>query len=103
MVPSSTLLVALGLWCFIGAFGANLATIMNGLGLLKFQAITGCIMALTNIIVSIYLVGAIGSSGVVYGSVISLVVMSYVPSYIYVKYYLDSLPAERVPATTVKV
>jgi O-antigen/teichoic acid export membrane protein len=65
-------------------FGGNFSSLLNGLNIIKFQVITSLAMAVSNIIISVILVQKIGVSGVVWGSVISLILFVYFPTSIFI-------------------
>jgi len=57
---------------------------------MKFQAIMATLMAIANIFISIWLVSIIGVSGVIFGSVLSLVFIVYIPTYIFINRFMGS-------------
>jgi O-antigen/teichoic acid export membrane protein len=87
VVPTWDLMMGLFFWSLLTVLGGNFAALMNGLGVIKFQAIASLLMALVNIFLSIQLVKIIGVSGVIWGSVISLSLVLYLPSAFYLKRY----------------
>lgn len=87
IVPSWDLLLGLFFWAVLTIFGGNFAVVLNGLGIIKFQVITSVSMAIINIIVSVWLVQLIGISGAVWGSVLSLSLIIYLPTSIYLRNY----------------
>jgi O-antigen/teichoic acid export membrane protein len=82
---SNLLIAGMGGWSLLTVLGGNFSTLLNGLQVVKFQVITSVIMALVNIVLSIYLVKKLGISGPILASLISLVAFSYIPSYFYIK------------------
>ncbi len=87
VVPSWDLLIGLFFWAVLAIFGGNFAMLLNGLGVIRFQVVTSVIMAIVNIALSVWLVQVIGVSGVIWGSVISLVFFLYLPTAIYLRKY----------------
>lgn len=85
--PTWGLLVGLFAWSILTILGGNFSALMNGLGVIKFQTVASVAMAMASIILSIWLVKIIGVSGVVWGSVISLTFVLYLPSFFYLKKY----------------
>lgn len=83
--PPFDLLVGLFFWSVLTAFGGNISALLNGLGVIKFQLVTGLAMVISNVVLSVFLVGAIGISGVVWGSVFSLAIVQYLPSVFYLR------------------
>lgn len=83
--PTWDLLVGLFFWSILTILGGNFAVLLNGMGVIKFQVITGVSMAVVNIILSVWLVQLIGVSGVVWGSVLSLALVLYLPTAIYLR------------------
>ena len=72
--PSYELLVGMVFWGILNAFGGNLATLLNGLHIIRFQIKLSVLAAVSNIILSILLVKSIGISGPIWGSVIILTI-----------------------------
>jgi len=87
VIPSWNLLVGLFFWSILNVFGANFATILNGLGVIKFQVITSALMSIVNIILSLWLVQLVGVSGPIWGSVLSLTFIVYLPTIMYLRKY----------------
>lgn len=86
--PTWDLLIGLFFWSVLTIFGGNFAALLNGLGVIRFQVITSVSMAVVNIIVSVWLVQLVGVSGAVWGSVLSLALINYLPTTIYLwKYF----------------
>ena len=80
VVADFSLRLGLGLWAFLTIFGSNFSAILNSMQVMRFQAITSMLMAVSSISLSIFLVQYYGVAGVVFGSVISLVLVLYIPS-----------------------
>ncbi len=85
--PTWDLLIGLFLWSVLTIFGGNFAALLNGMGVIRFQVITGVSMAVVNILLSVWLVQKIGVSGVIWGSVLSLVLIMYLPTGIFLRRY----------------
>ncbi|MBU1223568.1 MAG: oligosaccharide flippase family protein [Gammaproteobacteria bacterium] len=85
--PTWDLLIGLFFWSLLTILGGNFAALMNGLGVIKFQTIASVAMAAVNIMLSIWLVQIIGVSGVIWGSVLSLALILYLPSALYLRKY----------------
>ena len=81
--PSSNLLLAMAIWSVMLVYGSVVSTILNGLGIVKFQCITASLMAGFNLIFSIALVSYIGVSGAVYGSILAYSIFTIVPTTFY--------------------
>lgn len=85
--PTWDLLIGLFFWSLLTILGGNFAALMNGLGVIKFQAVASVAMAAVNIILSIWLVQIIGVSGAIWGSVLSLTFVLYLPSVLFLRQY----------------
>lgn len=85
--PTWDLLIGLFFWSLLTILGGNFAALMNGLGVIKFQTVASVAMAAVNIMLSIWLVQVIGVSGVIWGSVLSLALILYLPSLLYLRKY----------------
>ena len=95
VTPSSALLVGLGLWTLLTSLGGPLAMFLNGLEVMKFQAVCATLMAVANIAMSIYLVRSIGLPGIIVSTIIAQVVFILIPSAVYVPRLLASLQSKR--------
>ena len=67
----TALLVVLAVWGVVAAISAQLATLLNGVGVLKIQTIIAVIASLCNLTLSIYLTRSFGVVGVCLGSIIT--------------------------------
>jgi O-antigen/teichoic acid export membrane protein len=81
--PGNGLLLGMMLWGILNAFGGNLATLLNGMHIVRFQVILAVLSAAFNIALSIVLVKSIGVSGPIWGSVIVLTI-AYAVSIVFV-------------------
>ncbi len=88
---SAALLVGLWLSQTLAAVFTPLSIFLNGLKVLRFQAVCFSLMAALNICTSIFLTRRIGVSGVVYGSVIAQFLCLILPAAVYVPSLLRSL------------
>jgi O-antigen/teichoic acid export membrane protein len=90
-VPTpSLMMVGMGLWAALNTFGGPFSAFLNGVHVIRFQAVTACLMAVVNIGLSIVLVRRIGPAGAVYGSAVAQVFVVVVPSAIYIRRLLSS-------------
>lgn len=80
ITPSMDLRVAMGIWSMLLCFGTVTTAIFNGLHLVRFQTISAVVMAVANLLLSIFLVSRIGVSGAVFGSIIAYTAATVVPS-----------------------
>jgi O-antigen/teichoic acid export membrane protein len=93
-IPTSGLMmVGLGVWAAINTIGGPYAAFLNGAQAIRFQAVVALLMCVVNLGLSIFLVQAIGPSGVVYGSTAAQVLVVFVPSTIYIRRLLNSWTA----------
>lgn len=76
---SWTLLIGLAVWAVLHAAGTVLAAVMNGLEIHGLQLVTGVLMAIANIVSSLWLVQKLGVSGPVWASVGSYLVFIVLP------------------------
>lgn len=79
IVPSWLLLTGLGIMTTLGQTGAAVATFLNGATAIRFQAVLAVLMAGLNLPISIYLTQKIGVSGVVWGTIVSGSVFTWIP------------------------
>ena len=92
--PTTSLLVAAGLWSVLACFGGALAMFLNGAGVLRLQAVLAIVMTIGNVALSVALTSRIGVSGVVWGSVIAQSVFITLPTIVFLigfrsRYTLD--------------
>lgn len=85
------LMLGLGIWMALNSIGGPISSFFNGASIIKFQVICALTMGIMNLIISIFLVKAIGISGVVYGSIISQIIFNFIPTIIYIPKVLKSL------------
>ena len=78
-------IAAFAVWGVMSSVGNAVAMFLNGLGIVKFQVIVASVMAVTNLLLSIWLAGAVGVSGVVWGSVVAYGLTVCGPYYWYVR------------------
>ncbi|HXB67069.1 MAG TPA: oligosaccharide flippase family protein [Candidatus Acidoferrales bacterium] len=87
---SPLLMAGLGAWSIVTAISLAFAVFCNGLSIIRFQVIVAPIGALSNITLSIYLTQRIGIPGVVYGSILSQLII-LIPSVFYIRRYLRTV------------
>ncbi len=96
--PSSMLLIGLGTWGIIYALSVPIAMLLNAATVVTFQVIVSSTGALVNIALSTYLTKRIGVPGVVFGSIVSQVIVVLIPYFLYTRIFLGSLRCvERQP------
>jgi O-antigen/teichoic acid export membrane protein len=78
------LLIAFAIWTMMNSFNGSIAVLLNGLNIMRFQAISASLMTCVNLLLSIYLTQVIGISGVIWGSIIAQTFFVLIPSGIYV-------------------
>ncbi len=71
VVPKFTLVFAVFVWTNMLVVGSITTSLLHGLDAIRLQLVVGLAMTLVNIPISILLTCLIGTSGVVYGSIIS--------------------------------
>jgi len=82
--PPFLLVLGFGLWIILNAVGTAVAIFLNGAQEILAQAVSGIIMALTNIVLSIWLAGRVGVAGVMWGTVIAYTLFTLMPMALYV-------------------
>jgi len=91
IVPSLLLLVGLATWAVLMGVSGPLAAFLNGIGVIRMQAICCVLMAVSNVLLSIYLTRHIGVSGVIYGSIASQIVFVFIPYFWYLPRLLSAV------------
>jgi O-antigen/teichoic acid export membrane protein len=90
-VPTSSLLIWMGIWSAINVSMSVIACVLNSLGHVKGQAIYGSVTALVNLTLSIWLATYFGITGVIMGTVIAYAVCNIVPALIEMNSVLNKL------------
>ena len=93
VVPSMGLLAGMSAWSVLLVIGNVISALLNGLHVVRFQAICAMLMAAGNILLSIYLVGKIGATGAIYGTLAAYTIFTLIPCWYYVPRHLNRLPA----------
>jgi O-antigen/teichoic acid export membrane protein len=91
ITPSFLLLLGLGIWTIMSALGHALAMFFNGANILRIQVICGFIMAISGLLLKIWLAKTIGLPGIVWGTVIAFFFCCLVPYAFYVPRLLSNL------------
>ena len=101
VIPSTALLVGMAIWSVLMLLGSVIAALLNGLHVVKFQAINSLLMATANILISIYLVRKIGVVGAIYGTISAYTIFTLVPCWYYIRNHIpvfsqaSSTPSQR--------
>ena len=82
--PSYWLLVGLAVWALMSGLGSTVAVFLNGVSVLRFQAVCAVLMAVTALVLKIVLVRRWGVAGVPWALVIAYTVFVVVPFVVYV-------------------
>jgi hypothetical protein len=85
------LLLGLGIWALLSSVGNTLAMFLNGANIIRFQVVTAILMAFTALIAKIFLIRAVGISGVIWATIFSYTIFVMLPSIIYVPRLLKRL------------
>ena len=86
VVPSMALLVGMSIWSVLLVLGNVTAALLNGLHVVKFQAINALLMATANILISIYLVARIGVVGAIFGTISAYSIFTLFPCWYYIRH-----------------
>lgn len=85
VVPSTALLAGMSIWSVMMVLGSVIAALLNGLHVVKFQAINSLLMATANILISIYLVARIGVVGAIVGTITAYTIFTLLPCWYYIR------------------
>ncbi len=72
-------LLGMGVWTVLNGLGTPIAMLLNGTNTIRLQVQWALIMAVSNILLSIFLVQRIGIAGPIYGTVIAWTLFNLVP------------------------
>lgn len=101
--PTFMLLLGLGAWTVLGACGTCLAMFLNGVNVVRFQAVTAAVMAVCNLGLSILLAHRFGVAGIIWGTVIAYTTCTLIPIAIWIPSLLRHVSrASQVPFTAGK-
>lgn len=95
IVPPPLLMLSLAIWHSMAGINNSFAMLFNGAGVIRLQIIWGVLMAVGNILLSIFLVQRIGISGVTWGSIITQTVIVLIPSAIYLPRLLKKIDSNK--------
>lgn len=74
-----SLLLGLGIWKMLEAWGIAVSLFLNGINVVRYQAIFAVLMAILAIVLKIFLVQSIGVAGVVWATIISYIILNFIP------------------------
>jgi len=89
VVPSVALLAGISIWSVLLVLGSVIGALLNGLHVVKFQAINALLMATANILISIYLVKKIGTIGAIFGTISAYTIFSLLPCWYYIRRHIS--------------
>jgi O-antigen/teichoic acid export membrane protein len=95
--PSIWLLIGLGTWGIQSGLAAPLGALLNGCNGIRMQAFCAGLMAVANLLCSIYFTRHIGVAGVIYGTIVTHLVIVLIPCAIYADRLLSTM--REIPTT----
>jgi O-antigen/teichoic acid export membrane protein len=97
-VPTSYLLLAMGVWALISGFMSVESCLLAALNRIREQAVLSIVAAIVNIALSIALVRHIGSLGVIGGTILSYLFVLVVPQSVIVRrLFKETLATGKLP------
>lgn len=94
--PTPLLLIGLGTWAVIYSVSTALAMLLNAANVIGFQILFAVLMAVTNVVISVFLVTRIGVAGAVYGSIIAQILFVLIPFAWYIPRLLKRLDSGEI-------
>ena len=85
VTPSMSLLLGLALWKVIETGGIAVAMLLNSHDMMRFQLVNATLVAISVVPLKIALLHAMGVSGVVWATIISYVIFTALPTFIFVR------------------
>jgi O-antigen/teichoic acid export membrane protein len=79
VAPSFLLLLGLGIWTVIGTAGDAMAMFLNGLSIIRFQAVCVVVMTCVAVTLKVVLAQSIGLPGIIWGMIIAYSSCSAIP------------------------
>ena len=92
VVPSTALMAGMAAWSLLLVIGVVVSALLNGLHVVRFQVICAMLMAIGNILLSVFLVRNIGVSGAIFGTLVAYLIFTLLPYWYYVPRHLNRLP-----------
>jgi O-antigen/teichoic acid export membrane protein len=89
--PPTLLLLCLMIWASLNSLNGPLGMFFNGVGALRYQAITSVLMAAFNIGLSVWFTHELGIAGVALGSIVAQTVFVFMPALVFVPRLLGRL------------
>lgn len=86
------LLVGLGVWLVLSAYGHSVAAFLAASRVVAFQAVTAVAMAMANIVLSVLLAREIGVAGLIWGTVLSYFVCTATPYFFFLRRVSQRVP-----------
>ena len=83
VVPPTELLLGFGIWIVLSTIGNAVAMLLNGAHEIRIQAAAASVMAVANLVLSIWLSSRIGVAGVIWGTVIAYGLLVLLPMALY--------------------
>lgn len=90
-MPPFMLLVGFGIWVVLSTIGMCVAMLLNGAHEIRAQAVSAAVMAVANLVLSIWLTDRMGVAGVIWGTVLAYGAFTLAPMAIYVPRVLRRL------------
>lgn len=103
IVPTPLLMLSLVIWHAMTGINQSFAMLFNGAGVIRLQIIWGIVMAIVNILLSIFLVQRIGVSGVTWGSIIAQTTIVLIPSAIYLPRLLKKIDSNKIATQAIEI
>jgi O-antigen/teichoic acid export membrane protein len=91
--PPVTLLAGMGIWAVVSSALTSVAMLLNGGSAVRFQAAIATVSATASVVLSVVLGRAVGSGGIIWGTLVAYVACTVVPTCIYVPRVLRRLEA----------
>lgn len=89
VVPTTALLAGMSIWSVMMVLGSVIGALLNGLHVVRFQAINSLLMATANILLSIYLVRRIGVVGAIFGTISAYTIFTLLPCWYYIRRHIS--------------
>jgi O-antigen/teichoic acid export membrane protein len=95
--PPFLMLLGMAIWAVVNTVFNAISMLFNGASVIGFQVVVASTMAVTSIGASILLARAIGLPGIIWGTVLSYVVVSALPMALYLPRLLARLDRDAIP------
>lgn len=91
----ASLLIGMGIWAVLNNGFTSIAMLLNGAGVVTFQVYLAASMVFASVFLSVWLGGALGISGIIWGAILAYLITTAIPTLLLLPRVLNRLGASR--------